>query len=42
LETEPTGKIDAVTVYRGQALITRVVDVPAPAGLREIVIHRPS
>jgi len=32
------GRIDAVTVYRGQALITRVVDVPGPAGLQEIVI----
>src|SRR5688572_20826655 len=35
---EVRGKIDAVTVYRGQALVARVVDVPAPGGLREIVI----
>jgi hypothetical protein len=33
-----TGKIDAVTVYRGQALVTRVVDVPGPGGLRDIVV----
>ena len=32
------GKIDSVTVYRGQALVARVVDVPAPGGLREIVV----
>ena len=32
------GVVDAVTVYRGQALVTRVVDVPGPAGLREIVV----
>jgi hypothetical protein len=32
------GKIDEVTVYRGQALVTRLVDVPGPAGLREIVV----
>ncbi len=32
------GSIDAVTVYRGQALVTRVVDVPGPAGLREVVV----
>lgn len=37
---QPTarGKIDEVTVYRGQALVTRLVDVPGPAGLREIVV----
>ncbi|MBN2447892.1 MAG: mucoidy inhibitor MuiA family protein, partial [Phycisphaerae bacterium] len=35
---ELTGKIDAVTVYRGQALVTRLVDIPGPAGLREITI----
>jgi hypothetical protein len=32
------GKIDAVTVYRGQALVTRLVEVPGPAGLREVVV----
>jgi hypothetical protein len=32
------GTIDEVTVYRGQALVTRVVDVPGPAGSREIVV----
>jgi len=32
------GDVDAVTVYRGQALITRVVDVPGPAGLHEVVV----
>src|SRR5690242_6349444 len=32
------GTIDAVTVYRGQALVTRVVDIPGPAGLHEIVV----
>jgi hypothetical protein len=37
-DVELAGKIDAVTVYRGQALITRLVDVPAPAGLREVVV----
>ncbi len=36
LETD--GVIDAVTVYRGQALVTRVVDVPGPTGLRELLI----
>jgi hypothetical protein len=33
-----TGKIDSVTVYRGQALVTRTVDVSAPAGLTDIVV----
>ncbi len=32
------GKLDEVTVYRGQALITRLVDVPGRAGLREVVV----
>lgn len=32
------GKVDAVTVYRGQALVTRVVDVPAGSGITELVI----
>ena len=35
---ELPGRVDAVTVYRGQALVTRVVDVPGPAGLREVVV----
>jgi len=46
---EVKGRIDAVTVYRGQALVTRVVDIPGPpgsapgaapgaAGLKEFVI----
>lgn len=33
-----TGTIDAVTVYRGQALVTRLVDVPAGEGPRELVV----
>jgi uncharacterized protein (TIGR02231 family) len=32
------GRVDAVTVYRGQALVTRVVELPRPAGLREVVV----
>lgn len=32
------GTIDAVTVYRGQALVTRLIGVPGAAGLREIVV----
>ena len=32
------GRVDAVTVYRGQALVTRVVEIPGPSGLREIVV----
>lgn len=38
---ETRGVIDAVTVYRGQALVTRAVDVPAAKGgdgLREVVV----
>ncbi|MCC6675789.1 MAG: mucoidy inhibitor MuiA family protein [Phycisphaerales bacterium] len=35
---ETGGAIEAVTVYRGQALVTRVVEVPGPAGLREIIV----
>ncbi len=35
---ENAGNVDAVTVYRGQALVTRVVEVPGPAGLREVVV----
>jgi hypothetical protein len=32
------GKIDAVTVYRGQAQVTRLVDLPAEAGLVDMVV----
>ena len=32
------GRIDAVTLYRGQALIRRVVPIDAPAGQIEIVV----
>ncbi|MGB2985213.1 MAG: mucoidy inhibitor MuiA family protein [Phycisphaerae bacterium] len=35
---EVPGKVDAVTVYRGQALVTRLVQLPGPAGLREVVV----
>ncbi len=35
---ETRGRIDEVTVYRGQALVTRFIEVPAGAGLRELVI----
>lgn len=35
---ELPGRIDTVTVYRGQALVTRVVDIPGPAGLREVIV----
>lgn len=35
---ELRGKLDAVTVYRGQAMVTRVVEVPAPGGSREVVV----
>ncbi len=44
VETGKTGevvvkwKLDSVTVYRGQALVTRVVDVPGAAGLGELVV----
>ncbi|MBY0308545.1 MAG: mucoidy inhibitor MuiA family protein, partial [Phycisphaerales bacterium] len=38
-QTETRGSIDAVTVYRGQALVTRVIDLGKPGGgLREIVV----
>jgi hypothetical protein len=33
-----TGAIDAVTVYRGQALVSRGITVPGGAGLRELVV----
>ncbi len=32
------GNIDAVTVYRGQALVTRVIDLPKDVGLQDIVV----
>ena len=32
------GRLDEVTVYRGQALVTRLVEIPGPAGLREMVV----
>lgn len=35
---ETGGMIESVTVYRGQALVTRVVNVPGPAGVREVVV----
>lgn len=35
---ELRGKIDSVTVYRGQALVTRLVDLPKGEGLTELVI----
>ena len=33
-----SGLVDAVTVYRGQALVTRVIEVPGGTGLRELVV----
>src|SRR5262245_52504336 len=35
---ENRGRLEAVTVYRGQALLTRVVETPKEPGLREIVV----
>ncbi|MEI8196530.1 MAG: hypothetical protein WCI73_11525, partial [Phycisphaerae bacterium] len=35
---ELTGKLEAVTVYRGQALVSRLVEIGGPAGLREVVV----
>lgn len=38
---EVVGKIETVTVYRGQALVTRVIDLPREAGegsVREVVV----
>ena len=35
---EETGRVVAVTVYRGQALVMRELEVEGPAGLREIVV----
>ncbi len=37
-EIQLKGKVDAITVYRGQALVTRLVEIKAAAGLQEIVI----
>lgn len=33
-----TGKVDAVTVYRGQALVSRAISAPDAQGLTEIVV----
>ncbi len=33
-----TGEISAVTVYRGEALVTRTVAIDGPAGEREVVV----
>src|SRR5262245_29226274 len=33
-----TGHLDAVTVYRGQALVSRLIDLDPAPGLREIVV----
>ncbi len=35
---ETRGRIEGVTVYRGQALVTRVIEIPAGAGVRDIVV----
>lgn len=35
---QAAGTIQAVTVYRGQALVTRAIDVTAPAGATELVV----
>lgn len=35
---ETRGKLDEVTVYRDQALVTRKIDLPEKAGLQEIVV----
>ena len=32
------GKVDAVTVYRGQAMVSRVVELPKQSGLVELVV----
>ena len=37
-EHETAGTIDAVTVYRGQALVTRIIDIPGPSGLHEVIV----
>jgi len=33
-----TGTISKVTVYRGQALVTRTIDADLPAGTSELII----
>jgi hypothetical protein len=38
-ETTVKWKLDAVTVYRGQALVTRTVDLPAGSGLAELLVQ---
>jgi len=35
---ETRGDVDSVTIFRGQALVSRGIDLPGPVGLREIVI----
>lgn len=35
---EDKGRLEAVTVYRGQALVTRILAIPGEAGLREVVV----
>ncbi len=35
---ETRGRIEGVTVYRVQALVTRVIEIPAGAGVRDIVV----
>jgi len=35
---ESRGAVDAVTVFRGQALVSRLVDLKGPVGLREVVV----
>ena len=35
---EVRGEVDAVTVYRGQALVTRILDLAGPGGLREVIV----
>jgi len=35
---EAKGRIESVTVYRGQALVTRLVDLPKGEGLTELVV----
>jgi hypothetical protein len=37
-EVMAKAKVDAVTVYRGQALVTRTIEVPGNAGLLELVV----
>ena len=35
---QTTGRVERVTVYRGQAQVTRVIDASGPAGFRELVV----